>query len=164
MKLLKIFCTAVFMLSEITLIACSPSLSPDVYTTRSAGQARTVTKGVIVSFQPVTVSNDFNAQGSGGGAGTFAGAALGGIAGSQIGGSVAANAAGAVGGAVLGGIIGNVAEKKLTQQTAIQYVIKRPNGSLISVVQGPEPQLSRGQHVLVIYGSNRTRVIPDTSY
>lgn len=160
MKLVtKSLLTATFV--AITLGGCAPTISPNNYATSSAGQVNNVVSGVVVSARPVNVSGDSLTPG-GGMVGTLTGAGVGGILGSQVGhnaGSVLA----AVGGAVAGGVIGNYAEKKITGQTGMEYVIRTRNHSMISVVQGLQPSFQRGQHVLVEYG-DRARVIADPNY
>ncbi|MES2998274.1 MAG: glycine zipper 2TM domain-containing protein [Pseudomonadota bacterium] len=148
------------MLGLSTLVGCTSSLSPDVYSTGNAGQVQHVVAGVVVSSRVVKVSD----SGTGIGVGSVTGGILGALAGSQIGQGSGSLAAG-VGGALLGGIAGNQAQKGLTTQTGVEYVIKLHNKSLISVVQGPTPTFNRGQHVLVQYGvGGRSRVIADPDY
>jgi outer membrane lipoprotein SlyB len=150
------------LLIMLVLAGCASSLSPDTYTTRTAGSIHRVVKGRIVSARVVQVSDDWN-SGDGGATGTLAGAALGALAGSQIGHGTG-SAAAAIGGAVAGGVLGNATQKGFTGQVGVEYVIKLRNGSMISVVQGPRPTLNRGQHVLIEYGYGRARVIPDPDY
>jgi len=147
-----------FFLSTLgLLVACTPSLSPDVYSTENAGQVQQVTRGVIVSSRTVKVSD----TGTGIGMGTITGGALGALAGSEIGAGRGSLAAG-IGGALIGGIVGNQAQKGLATQTGIEYVVKLHNKSLISIVQGPTPTFIRGQHVLVQYGrGGRSRITAD---
>lgn len=151
----------VLILVALAVTGCTPSLSPDTYTTSGAGKVNRVVAGVVVSSRVVQVSDDANA-GDGGKTGMIAGGIAGAIAGSALGGG-RGSALTAVGGAVAGGVLGNVAQKGLTKQTGVEYVIKTKDGSLISVVQGPTPTFQRGQHVLVEYG-RRARVIADPSY
>lgn len=148
------------LLAVIGISGCTNSLSPDTYTTSTAGQLNRVVPGVVVSSRVVEVADDANA-GDGGMAGTLGGAALGGIAGSSIG-HGRGSALGLVGGAILGGIAGNAMQKQITQQTGIEYVIRTKQG-MISVVQGPTPTFNRGQHVLIQYG-RRVRVIADPDF
>ena len=158
MKFVSYFLLAILGLS--TLAGCAPSLSPDVYTTENAGQVHKVVKGVIVSSRFVSVSD----SGTGISVGSVTGGALGAIAGSQIGQGNGSLAAG-IGGALLGGIAGNHAQKGLTTQTGVEYVVRLSNKSLISVVQGPTPIFNRGKHVLVQYGAGgRSRIIADPNY
>lgn len=149
------------ILSLSTLTACAPSLSSDAYTTGSAGHVHRVVKGVVASTRFVSVSD----SGTGLGVGAVTGGALGALAGSQIGRGNGSLAAG-IGGALLGGIAGNHAQKGLTTQNGVEYVVKLPNQSLISVVQGTMPIIfNRDQHVLVQYGvGDGSRIIPDPDY
>jgi outer membrane lipoprotein SlyB len=145
----------------LAITGCAPSISPDTYTTSSAGQVNRVVKGVIDSSRVVELSGDTYTEG-GGMVGTLAGGALGAVAGSTIGqgtGSVLA----AIGGGLVGAGVGNMAEKKLTQQQGMEYVVKTKNGAYISVVQGLKPTFQKGQHVMIIYG-NRARVVADPDY
>lgn len=158
MKFVSYFLLSLLGLS--TLVGCTPSLSPDVYTTENAGQIHRVVKGVVVSNRFVNVAD----SGTGIGVGSVAGGALGAIAGSQIGQGNGSLAAG-IGGALLGGIAGNQAQKGMTTQTGVEYVVKLRNKSLISIVQGPSPTFNHGQHVLVQYGAGgRSRIIADPDY
>lgn len=160
---MKSLAKALIVLSVIavTATACAPNISPDTYSTSSAGQVNRVIAGTIVSAREVQVSGDTLTQG-GGMIGTLAGGAAGGIAGSSIG-QGRGSALAAIGGAVLGGALGNVAEKKITSQRGMEYVVKTKNGSMVSVVQGATPRFSVGQRVLVQYGA-RARVTLDPSY
>ncbi len=152
--------TAAFI--ALTVTGCAPSISPDTYSTSGAGQVNRVIAGRVVSARVVNVSGDSLTQG-GGVVGTVAGAGAGAIAaGSAIGGGNG-SAIAAIGGAVLGGVLGNYAEKKITSQQGMEYVVKTNGGDMISVVQGISPRFSIGQHVLVEYGA-RARVAIDPSY
>ncbi len=139
---------------------CARRIGGEHYGQATVGEASTTYQGVIVSARPVVVGQEQLGDNT---AGTLGGGLLGGLAGSQIGkgrGQVAAMA----GGAVLGAVAGAFAEDKLKEQEGIEYVVRLNNGSLRTVVQGPEPRLSPGQRVLVIVGQNaRSRVIPDNS-
>lgn len=141
-------------LTMMSVTACTTNLSSNTYSTYGASSMQRVVPGTIVSVRSVEVTNDNNAVGS------LTGAALGGLAGSQIGSGTTANIAGGVGGAVIGGLIGNQIEKQVTKQTAVEYVIKLKNGTMVSVVQGTDQIFYRGQRVMVMYGGNRPRVIP----
>lgn len=92
------------------------------------------------------------------GAGTLIGGIAGGVAGSTIGGGSTAHTLGAVGGALLGGLVGDAAEKGLSSQTGLEYIVKLDNGQVISVTQGTGQALGVGQRCLVLFG-NTTRII-----
>lgn len=150
------------VLTAMALTGCAPSISPDTYSTSTANSVNNVIAGTIVSARMVKVSGDSLTQG-GGMVGTLAGAGAGAIAaGSTIGQGNGSTLA-AIGGAVLGGVVGNYAEKKITAQTGMEYVIKTKGGRMVSVVQGVTPPLKIGQHVLVEYGA-KARVIADPSF
>jgi outer membrane lipoprotein SlyB len=155
MRLISYFLFAAVGL--FSLVGCAPSLSPNVYSTASAGQVHRVVRGVVVSSRVVRVSNNGNNLG----VGALTGGALGAIAGSEVGRGSGSLAAG-IGGALLGGLAGNQVENRMSAQTAVEYVVKLRNNCLISVVQGPYPTFNRGQHVLVQYGAGgRAYVIAD---
>lgn len=135
------------------LMGCAPNLSSSNYDISSVGAANNVVRGVIVSERYVQVGRN-----SGGGA--LAGGVAGAAAGSAIGGGARANIIGGVGGAIVGGLLGNAIEKSVSRSTNIEYIVKTHRGGMLSVVQGPQPQLAVGQRVMVILGSP-ARVIPD---
>ena len=143
------------------ITGCAPSLSSESYTYGGVGQINRVVPGVVVSSRMIQVSDDTNA-GDGGMTGTLAGGTTGLIAGSAIGGG-RGSALAAVGGAVIGGIMGNMAQKRLTEQQGIEYVVKLKSGSYISVVQGTDIIYRPGQRVLVQYG-RRARIVADPGY
>ena len=131
---------------------CGPTYSPDTYASNAAQQANKVEQGVIVGVRNVGVS-------AAGTVGTVTGAAAGGIAGSQaIGGP--ASAFTALGGALVGGIAGSTIEHATADTTAFEYIVRKPNGDLVSVTQKDKTPLALGQKVLVI-GGNQARVVAD---
>jgi outer membrane lipoprotein SlyB len=131
---------------------CGPSYSPDTYASNAAQQANKVDQGVIVGVRNVAVS-------AAGTVGTVTGAAAGGIAGSQVGvGPVSAFTS--LGGALVGGVGGSAVEHVTADTTAFEYIVRKPNGDLVSVTQRDKTPLALGQKVLVISG-NQARVVPD---
>lgn len=138
-----------------TLVGCAPSISPNSYGPYSTGQVNRTMKGVIYSSRVVTVQGTSTI-------GTLAGGAVGAIAGSAIGGGRGSILT-AIGGGLLGAGVGNVMESKLTTRNAMEYVVKTPCGSYLTVVQGLCPSYQIGQHVLVIFG-DQARIIPDPNY
>lgn len=147
MKRLSIFALALLVLG------CTPNVRPDSYSVGSVGQVNRSISGVVVSARQVHI------DGSQGG-GAAAGGAMGAVAGSQVGGSDAAGAVGAIGGLVVGAIAGAAAERKLSEQTGMEYVVETSNGNLMTVVQGADPIFASGDNVLILYGSP-ARVIAD---
>lgn len=152
---MKLNAKKVLLVAALTVVsatACTTNLSSGTYSTYGASTMQQVVPGVVVSARSVQVANDNNTVG------TVAGAALGGLAGSTIG-HGAGSVAGAVGGALLGGLAGNQIEKQVTTQTAMEYVVKLSNGTMVSVVQAPDQIFYKGQKVFVQYGGDRPRVV-----
>jgi outer membrane lipoprotein SlyB len=134
------------------LIACTPDYSPNTYATNAVQQANKVDQGVIVGVREVGVS-------AAGTTGAVVGGAAGGLAGAQAG-SGATSAFGALGGALVGGIAGSAAEHVVGDTRAFEYIVRKPNGDLLSVTQKDAQPLAVGQKVLVIAG-NQARVVAD---
>ena len=136
----------------VSLAGCGPDYSPNTYASNAVQQANKVDQGVIVGVREVGVS-------ASGTAGAVVGGAAGGIAGAQAG-SGATSAFGALGGALVGGIAGSAAEHVVGDTRAFEYIVRKPNGDLLSVTQKDTEALAIGQKVLVIAG-NQARVVPD---
>ncbi len=135
------------------LAGCGPDYSPDTYASSAVQQANKVDQGVIVGVRPVGVS-------ASGTVGAVAGAGGGGIAGAQMPGSTVAQAFGALGGSVVGGIVGTTVEHATADTSAYEYIVRKPNGDLLSVTQKDQVPLKVGQKVLLIAG-NQARIVPD---
>jgi outer membrane lipoprotein SlyB len=135
-----------------SIVGCGPDYSPNTYATNAVQQANKVDQGVIVGVREVGVS-------ASGTAGAAVGGAAGGIAGAQTG-SGATSAFGALGGALVGGIAGTAAEHVVGDTRAFEYIVRKPNGDLLSVTQKDAEPLTINQKVLVIAG-NQARVVPD---
>jgi outer membrane lipoprotein SlyB len=139
-------------MSVAGMSACGPSYSPDTYASNAAQQANKVEQGVVVGMRKVAVS-------AAGTVGTLTGAAAGGIAGSQVGvGPISAFSA--LGGSLVGGLAGSTAEHATGDTSAFEYIVRKPNGDLVSVTQKDKTPLVLGQKVLVIAGV-QARVVPD---
>ena len=132
--------------------ACAPSYSPDSYDARAVQQANKVAQGQIVGVRKIAI----NANGA---AGAAVGAAAGGIAGSQVG-SGTLSAFTALGGTLLGGLIGTSVEHVQGDTEGYEYIIRKPNGELLSVTQKDTAALTIGEKVLVIAGP-QARVVRD---
>lgn len=136
-----------------TVAACAPNVRTDSYSVGSVGQVNRTVAATVISARSVGIDGNR-------GGGAVAGAAAGGVAGSQIGGSDAAGAIGAIGGIVVGAIAGAAIEKSASATTGMEYVVQTQNGTLMTVVQGPDPVFREGADVLVLYGSP-SRIISD---
>lgn len=141
------------LLLPLLLAGCAPNVRTDSYSVGSVGQVNRTVSGEIVSVRPVVI------DGTRGG-GAAAGGAIGGVAGSTVGGSGEAAAIGAIGGLVIGAIAGAAGERAASKTTGLEYVVQTENGTLMTVVQGPDPVFEVGRAVLVLYGSP-SRVIAD---
>jgi len=134
------------------LTGCAPTYSPDTYASNAVQLANKVDQGIVVGIRAVLISADPTV-----GATTLG--AAGGIAGSQVG-SGATSALGALGGTVTGGLIGSAVSHSEGDTTGYEYIVRKPNGDLLSVTQKDEQPLNIGQHVLIIQGP-QARIVAD---
>ena len=135
----------------LMLSACAEDINSNHYSTNSTGRISSVAQCTVMSVRAVNVNDNT-------GKGTLLGGVAGGIAGSTIGHGDATNALGAVGGALIGGLVGEMAEKGMTGQTGLEYILRLDDGRVISITQGEGAPLNVGQRCLVLYG-NPARVI-----
>ena len=136
----------------LALSGCSPSYSPDTYATNAVQQTAKVDSAVVIGVRPVQIS----AQGAVGG---VAGAAAGGVAGAQVG-VGPTSALTAIGGSLVGGIAGVATEHIIGDTNGFEYIVRKPNGDMLSVVQKDKKPLKVGQKVLVISGP-QARIVAD---
>jgi len=136
----------------LALSGCGPNYSPNTYATNAAQQAAKVEEGVIAGVRPVQIS-------ASGAVGGVAGAAAGGVAGSQVG-AGATSAFAAIGGSVIGGLAGVATEHIVGDADGFEYIVRKADGSMVSVAQKDEKPLKVGQKVLVIAGP-QARIVPD---
>lgn len=128
------------------LAACAETQGQNVYNESEIGKQTDIEFGVIKAIKRVKVKKD---QASG--VGTVAGATAGGLAGSQVGDGNGA-VVGAVAGVLIGAIAGEMAEKELSDQVGIQYLIRKENGKTVSIVQNihkDDAPLKVGQKVMI---------------
>jgi outer membrane lipoprotein SlyB len=138
---------ALALLLAAGLAGCAPTNTNTTYTAGSIGVAAQVRYGTIVGMQPVAI------QGSQSGAGATIGGIAGGIAGSTIGGDWRARTLAGVGGALLGAGAGALAERGMTQGSAVQFTIRPDGGGAdYTVVQTNELNLQVGERVAVSFG------------
>ncbi len=135
------------------LFGCQPSYSPDTYSAGAVQQANKVEPGTVIGFREVKISAD-------GTVGAVTGAAAGGILGAQPDVSGAQTALGAVAGGVIGSLVGTTIEHATGDTTGWDYIVRQPNGDLISVTQREPKPIAIGQKVLVITGK-QARIVPD---
>lgn len=141
------------LLLPLALLACGPRYSPDAYATRAVQQTNQVEQGVIIGRREVRVQAD-------GATGAATGGAAGGVIGSQTSGGNLTGAIGAVGGALVGGLFGTAAERVAGDTNAFEYIVRRTDGTLVSVTQRDAAPLDLGTRVLVIGGA-QARIVAD---
>ena len=141
----------------IGLAGCTSSTtySPDSYASNAVQQANKVEPAVVVGYRQVMIS-------ASGTVGAVTGGAAGGILGAQVGPGGFNSALGAVGGTAVGTILGTTIERVTGDTTGWEYIVRKPNGDLLSVTQREEKAIAVGQKVLVITG-NQARIVPDYS-
>lgn len=138
------------------LIGCTPDYSPNIYSGEAVQQANTVDRGVVVGFRQIAISAD-------GTVGAVTGGAAGGILGAQADDAThVTSALGALGGSVVGGVVGTTIQHVVGKSTGWEYIVRKPNGDLLSVTQEEPTPLPIGQKVLVITGK-QARIVADYS-
>ena len=144
----------IILLAALPLWACGSKFSADEYSSRAVQQANPVQQGVIAGSRRVAIA-------AGGEAGAAAGAAAGGVlGGAAAAGNSVSGALGAVGGALVGGVVGTAAERSGANTDAVEYLVRKDDGALVSVTQRDTVPIALGTRVLVITG-NQARVVPD---
>lgn len=144
------------MIGSVLLTSCAREISSDVYASGNVGDISTTYTGVIKNVRQVMVQHGEQLEDNG------LGIAGGGIAGGAVGNAVGRGgflptAAGAIAGAVAGSLV----EKKLKQQTALEYIVQLDNGNLLTIVQGQDQVFSIGQPVYVLVNQwGRSRITP----
>jgi len=134
---------------------CGPDYSPNTYATNAVQQANKVESAIVVGYREVKIS-------ASGTVGAVSGGAAGGLLGAQAEPSGIVSALGTIGGTVVGGIVGTTVEHVAGDTTGWEYIVRKANGDMLSVVQREETPIPLGQKVLVITG-NQARIVPDYS-
>lgn len=134
---------------------CAPDYSPDIYASSAVQQANKVEPAIVVGFRQVKISAN-------GTVGAVTGGAAGGILGAQVGSTGVDSALGSVTGSVVGSMLGKTIEHATGDTVGWEYIVRKPNGDLLSVTQREEKPLPLGQKVLVITGS-QARIVADYS-
>jgi outer membrane lipoprotein SlyB len=173
---LKLFFISTLISTSFFLASCGRDLSSDVYTSDST--LSLTLEGKILSVRPITIKDNDKAEF---GAGALGGGAIGAASGATVG-SGSGQVAAAVGGAVAGAVIGAVAENQLGQSQGYEYIIKVDNSKLkdtyyegsgamrsaissattnglVTIVQGADVVLQKGDPVYVIFSDKRSRVV-----
>jgi len=181
MKILFVRCFTL-LFTIVSLSSCARDLSHTTYTSDST--LNIVLSGQLISSRPVKIKESDKLEAGGG-------TLVGGLGGAVAGGAASNGSSGAViGGAVAGAVLGTVAQHALSTTKGMEYIVKVDTSKMnqeyyegsalmrnaiaavkasgiVTVVQAKEskndPELSIGQHVLVIISDKRTRVILDPS-
>ncbi len=145
-------------LGSMAMTGCARQISPDVHAGRTAGDTINTYGGVIETARFVEIQEGDTLESNK--TGQVLGGLAGGVAGARFGNGVG-RALAIAGGAIIGAFVGAFAEQEIKRQPAIEYIVRTERGDLVTIVQGPSPQLSPGQRVFVQEGrSGRGRVIP----
>jgi outer membrane lipoprotein SlyB len=173
---IKKFLTAFLILSIVS--GCARDLSSNVYTSDSSLNLTLI--GEIVAARPIIIKNHDELSDNTGGmvAGGVAGAALASVAGSG-----SSNMGAIIAGGVLAGVlVGALVESSLSKADGIEYVVQIDRSTLndgyyegssimrnaissaritglITVVQGKDNLMSKGEKVYVILSPKRARLI-----
>ena len=148
----------ILLSGAIAVSGCARQISADSYEGPAAGQIARTYAGVIENVRVVEIQEDDTLEGNK--TGQLIGGVAGGFTGSLFGEGVG-KAAAVAAGAILGSVLGSVAEQEVKRQPALEYIVRDEFGNLVTVVQGLEPRLVRGQQVFVQEGvRGRSRVIP----
>ena len=162
----KILITAIVM---VFLISCGIGNTNTTYTRGQIGRQGKTSVGRIVAMTQVDIAGTDSGIGTGVGA----------VSGALVGGALTApshhhrygyhhhrasvgrqtvGALGVIGGAVVGGVAGNMAEKAITKDTAFEFLVEKPDGSVVTVVQTNELGLREGDKVVLIDIDGTTRI------
>ena len=157
-KIHSIFNITLSVMVVLTLAGCARNISPGMYSSSHVGEASETYFGQVVSVRQVQVHGSEKLQEN------ILGGALGGIAGGVLGHQLGGGRGKiliTLGGAAAGALGGAYAQKKLSEQTGLEYTVKLDNGRILTIVQGTDHALSAGQRVKVIIGQKgRSRVVP----
>ncbi len=141
----------VLTLMAVVLAGCTSPYSPNIYASNAVQLANKVEAGTVIGYRQVAITAN-------GTIGTVTGGAAGGVLGAEY----ANSALLAVGATAVGSILGNALDHAAGDTTGWEYIIRKPNGDMLSVTQREQTPLALAQKVLVILGP-QARVVPDYS-
>ena len=144
-----------FLFAAGLFSGCATNPYGDTYAISDTQQIQTVSYGVIIKTEAVSI------EGEGSAVGTIAGAAVGGILGSRVGGGSGSQIA-TIAGGILGGIAGDQAAKGVSKRSGVNLTIKLNDGRTIAIVQevNPNMRFRVGQRVQLNRQGNKARVVP----
>ena len=157
----KAFSITLSLLMVMLLNNCAKNISSNEYSEAEVGAVKQTYRGVVLNVRNVKVQGADRLQDNS--MGLVGGGVAGGVLGSMVGKGHGATIA-TLAGAAAGALGGAMAEKKLKEQNGVEYTVELNSGRIMTIVQGPEPRINPGQHVLVMVGSKgRSRVVVDQS-
>jgi outer membrane lipoprotein SlyB len=125
------------------------SNSASVYSPNSVQRAQYVEYGVVEGVKAAVTEGD-------GGTGAAVGAIAGGLAGTHIG-QGKGQILGVIGGVLLGATAGKSIDKQSGRQDVVEVLVRKQNGTLIAVIQGPDQNLRVGDRVALIQDGGTIR-------
>ena len=148
-SLKKVFVIGLIMLP---LQGCEPDLGGSDYETENIGQLSNTQSGVVVFKREIKMHYYPQGAVSQGAVTGAAGGAVGGaLIGGAAGGSGGSSVAGGLIGAGLGGLLGYAIDKKTRTHKGFEYHVKLDkSGDVVTVSQGPNPEIGVGGRVLII--------------
>ncbi len=175
---LGVFATFLMVISSVLVVACARDLSSNTYTSDST--LSLTLEGQIKSVRPIVIKD--SDQLSRNSTGIISGGALGGVAASNVGGGNG-KALAVVGGVIAGAALGALAESELGKQDGFEYIVKvdtsklkgdyyegsgamrsaisaATTNGLVTIIQGNDVVLSKGEKVYAIFSDKRTRLVP----
>ena len=146
--------------TALVTAGCARQISPDVHAGRTAGETLRTYEAVIESARIVQIQESDTLEGNK--TGQLLGGLAGGVAGARFGDGLG-RALAIAGGAIAGAFIGAFAEQEVKRQEAAEYIVRTPEGDLLTIVQGTQPFLGVGQRVFVQESRRgRGRIVPAT--
>ena len=146
------------VLTLLLLTACSTSDS-NTYKAGDVGSVIETSEATVLSSRVVDIDGGDNS-----GVGAVAGGAVGATSGYVIAGSGSGRGLGLVLGTVIGAGAGYLAEGAAREREGIEYIVRMSDGRVVTLVQNRaenEEPIPDGTAVLVQYGKDYTRVIPE---
>ncbi len=175
---MRSFSKIIVILTMLSVVSsCARNLSSNTYTSDST--LSLTLEGKVVSVRPIIITNSDELTRNS--AGIISGGVAGGVAGASVG-NGNGQALAMVGGVIVGAAIGALVESELGKQDGYEYIVKldtknlksnyyegtgamrsaissATTNGLVTIVQGNDTLLQKGQRVYAIFSDKRTRLI-----
>lgn len=153
--LTKNFVLTIFAL-VVLLGGCANDFSGNVYSSNNAGEVAKTDIGTVISARRIKIKQD----GANIGTGAILGGVGGGVAGSMLAKKEKNKGLATVAGAMLGAVVGNSVQNRSIN--GIEYQVRLENkSSIVTIVQGIDPEIGVGQKVYVINSEKgRSKIVP----